>query len=362
MSTVFWADIHVGNPKRHGGPLVAGVNDRCREILSVLHAASQAAVRANAEAVYVLGDLFDSPRPSPQVLTATMQALEPLRRAGIELRLLVGNHDRASDACNDHALGPMGFVDEIAVVAEPTFYWQGAQAGAVLCVPFLPQQTADTVLAEADKLVAEATAEYESIAPGCGGPRLLLAAHLGIIGKDTPPFLRDAPGAIRVERLQRWCADRKVEVALAGDWHGRTVWRGLPGQAVVAQVGALVPTGWDNPGLDGYGSIIGWTPGTQPTIDSLPGPRFLRAPSAGAAVKLASAARANGSSPRIIVEVTQSTAVGRTAARAAADAAKSAGTLDEALAAYVGEMALDDENRREEVLRRAGGYLRGKGE
>jgi hypothetical protein len=98
-------------------------------------------------------------------------------------------------------------------------------------------------------------------------------------------------------------------------------------------------------------------------------------------VKLASAARANGSSPRIIVEadladaaalslvgqsciveVTQSTAVGRTAARAAADAAKSAGTLDEALAAYVGEMALDDENRREEVLRRAGGYLRGKGE
>jgi hypothetical protein len=49
----------------------------------------------------------------------------------------------------------------------------------------------------------------------------------------------------------------------------------------IMQIGSLCPTGWDNAGLDGYGTVALWDTDTQAlTWRVLPGPRFCVARSA----------------------------------------------------------------------------------
>ena len=376
VRAAFLADCHCGNHKSFGGPLVAGVNSRCAETVDTFKRALETAGKEGCEVVFVLGDLLDTSRPTPQVLTAVAKAIRSTTaRGGPEVWLLAGNHDLSSDAPGDHGLGPLQFVDGVTVVSEPCVRWLNDYAAAVLCVPFAPQQTGESMLIEAGKLVAEAVSDFRRVDQG-PLPPMLLAAHLGIIDELTPHFLRNSPGAITATRLRQWCKANGVRVALAGDWHQRRQWKDLPEEPIAMQVGALCPTGWDNPGQQGYGTLALWT-GSALDYLEIPGPRFFKVDSAAEAVKAAGKARAAGCNPRIMVEadladasalalvgqagivaVTQAAGTaGKDAARAAADAARSALTLDEALAAYVSEMALESDEQREAVLRAATAYL-----
>ncbi len=52
------------------------------------------ALRENADALLVAGDLFDEQEPSAETLRRTMETLRPLREEGVEVIAIEGNHDR----------------------------------------------------------------------------------------------------------------------------------------------------------------------------------------------------------------------------------------------------------------------------
>jgi hypothetical protein len=132
----------------------------------------------------------------------------------------------------------------------------------------------------------------------------------------------------------------------------------------VTQVGALVSTGWDNPGREGYGGLAVWDGGVGPAeFHELDGPRFLATRGFAEAERLVASApederawwrvRATaGAAERDAVvdllrsagllgwEVLPDAAEVREEAQGAAAVARSAGTLDEAVGAFVGSMPL----------------------
>jgi len=366
------ADVHVANHRVFGGPYVAGLNRRCRQVLDVLSRAVDAAEDAGCEVFLVLGDLFDSTTPEPQVIAATQDALTPCGR--MRVVLLMGNHDQVSTAEGDHALGPLRL--GARVVEKPTLL--GCPNGgdhALALVTFQPgpaKEWLPTVVAEMLRTQKHA----HQVVP-------LLALHLGIEGKGTPPFLRGADDSVTVGLVRQLKDQHGIAQAVAGNWHSRRRYDGG-----VLQVGTLAPTGFDNPGYDSYGTlaIIDTEDPGGLHIKSLQGPRFLsiyggpeewanevllskgklqdcqvylrwqtppeNLPDAQAAIAAAiDAGTLCGG--EALPDVGEATA----AARTAAHNARAASTLDEALASYVAEMPLGDGVDRDRVLQRARTYL-----
>lgn len=260
MPTVFGiADVHLGNHGRHGGPLVAGMNTRARHIARAIQDAVHEVATRNGVLV-VAGDLFDVERPEPQIIRAAQEALAPVATIVIK-----GNHESHSSEPGDHALGPLAPV--CTIVEEPQIIaLDDASPVNVWCVPF-QAGAAKTWL---PKVLAELEATRTLDAPD------LLVVHLGIQDKRTASFLHTADDAINVDTLHKLCARHGIDYVFAGNWHDRRHW-GFP-NLEVQQIGALVPTGWDNEGLTGFGGLASFDPtltGAQPMIE-IRGPRFVK--------------------------------------------------------------------------------------
>jgi hypothetical protein len=166
----FIADVHVGNHRQHGGSVNAGLNDRCRSVLSALCRAKEQASAAGCTALVVLGDLFDTDQPNPQMIAAVGGALV----GPLHTQILMGNHDRASGAPGDHALGWARQVEMLDVVEFPQVAALG-EVGTLLLVPFRP--------GDPREWLPDVVADLAEKAPK--GRRRVLCVHLG---------LRDAPG------------------------------------------------------------------------------------------------------------------------------------------------------------------------
>lgn len=353
------ADVHVGNHQRMGGPMVAGVNTRCREVVAVLAEASRIAAES-ASALVILGDLFDTARPSPQVVRATMDALAD----GPPTFIALGNHDMASGAPGDHALGPLAALRNVHLVATPTRVDAG-KAG-LWVVPFT---------------AGKATDWFGTQVPKDGLAGCALGLHAGIIGVDTPWFLRTSASALDAQWLGREAAARGVPVVFAGDWHAHAVHRTDAGVRCV-QVGALVPTGWDNPGVEPYGSVILYGGGHEWARTKLPGPRYVTVGSDSTELAvpddplaaplrvrwdvkpgaLASALAEVAGHPSVQVGAMEvSVELDGTACTDAlvesVAAARTAETFSEALTQYVGAMALEAGVDRDRVRSLAAGML-----
>jgi hypothetical protein len=351
----FVADVHLANHRLHGGPMQAGLNRRCLETLSVLERAKVRALDEGCTTLVVLGDLFDSSRPEPQVIAAAQAAL-----ADIDCYVLMGNHDMVSTADGDHALGPLDGHQRITVIAKPGV----VQVGEVdlLMVPFKP--------GEAAKWAPESWAEAaRGVRPGRRSHVVCL--HLGLIDEKTPPWLRASPDALPVEAVDDLCGAHGGTHVVAGNWHSRKRW------GDVMQVGTLVPTGWDNPGVDGYGTLAIFDKGKLRHVE-LPGPRFVKLkvgealPSAKrgqlylrvvALPEQFEETRAHVASlvnQGVLTagEVVPDEVEVEVATRAAARAAASRETLDESLVAYVDEMPLVDGVSRDAVLARCREFLK----
>lgn len=361
------ADVHLGNHRRHGGPLAAGLNERCRQGLDVLWKACAAARADGAAALVIAGDLFDSSHPEPQLLAAvqrTFRAHEPL-----QIVVLVGNHDQDSMTPGDHALGPLA---EYCIVAEsPRVCEFSDNDGAVelVCLPYNPAPAAEWLAPTLAALLPDMPTP---------GVRRLLAVHLGIADDETPPWLRGARDAVHVDVLTPLLAEHGIEAAFAGNWHNHAVWDD-PGYPAIVQCGALVPTGWDNPGLDDLGGLAAYDTRTSKfDMRFLPGPRFVKVASAEAARAQAILAQrsgmqlyvearvAPGDVPAVLgeclvlkasgaargVEVLADMTESKAEARTAAHAARSQATLEESLVAYVEAMPLDDRVERRAVIDR----------
>jgi DNA repair exonuclease SbcCD nuclease subunit len=110
MTTLILGDLHVWNHKAFGGPVVGGLNRRCRDILqSVYQIVEYAKLHYGVTHVVQLGDFFDGPKPSPQILNASLDMIAATK---IEWHIIAGNHDIASyDAPS--ALAPMNHAGNV---------------------------------------------------------------------------------------------------------------------------------------------------------------------------------------------------------------------------------------------------------
>jgi len=373
VTLYFVGDVHLGNHRTLGGSVVAGVNQRAQQTLNVIRAAKAHACRHEEETnLFVLGDLFDTSNPTPQLVTAAMEALWP-KSHPLSVHLLAGNHDLVSDEDGDHALGPFVFVPRMDVYEAPCARDFGADEATVLLVPYRS--------GHAKEWLPGALVELLKGYPSHG--RRLLLLHLGIHDaamRAALPWTKDAADAVSIEQLQDLCAAHGIESVVAGNWHARKRWR--TSSLDVLQVGALVPTGWDNPGLRGlYGTVASFGPGGL-SVYELPGPRFVTVTEAGALNNILDEAdeqdllyvrwktapsnvegvtahlrelREGGIIAGFTVQIEQEAL--RAQAQAASQRARSAETLQEALAHYVAGVALEEGIDRAEVLDRAREYL-----
>lgn len=381
---VFCADVHVGNHPICGGPITSGINQRAEETLDVLAAARMRATALHAPLI-VLGDLFDSTKPLPQLVAATQFALATpaiYDNAPTNATILVmGNHDRNSAEQGDHALGPL--LEQIVICESRILNSLGTdQKQCVLVLPFRAEPASQWMPEEIVRLAAKARAK------GCNP--LAVLAHVGIHDaamRAALPWCADSADAISLELLSQALKDASIPQFLAGNWHSFASW-GL-GHAQVTQVGALVPTGWDNPGIDPYGSILILDTDTGAlTREVLPGPRFVTVTSEDELATQVKQARQLGCSLRVrwktipqgvpyaqemlasypdllAAEVHLDRKAAEHSARQAAAAATSTSTIADALQTYVARLplppvtVLGEEEFRRRILESSAALLRG---
>lgn len=252
------ADIHAGNHRGFAAPTTTpGVNSRLASVLDVLGEAAQCVQRDDT--VVLLGDLFDTDKPSPQVLAAVMHVLDGFPCGRESVWVLKGNHDSATPRPGDNALGPLREAG-YSVVESPHVLHVGDTS--VVLLPFRPEPPSTWVRDALEALRPELNYTHHTI----------IGSHFGIADKDTPEYLREH--ALLVDDALALCSEFSACAWLSGDWHTRRVWE--RGACTVAQVGALVPTGFDNPGIDGYGSLWSFEPPSRLTFRELAGPRFVK--------------------------------------------------------------------------------------
>lgn len=213
VDVCFCADVHVGNPRAFGGPMVSGINARGRHVLAALRAAVADAVACSSDALVVLGDLFDSSRATPQLVAAVMEVLTTAAENGVPVHLLLGNHDQESTDAGDNALAPLAIMEGVIVHEEPRVVAL-RKSVELWMVPF-----------QVGRASAWLPGVLESLAAGGkAGTSIALALHLGVIDGATLPFLRESPDAIDLGLLARLCARYGISHVMAGNWHDRRVW------------------------------------------------------------------------------------------------------------------------------------------
>ncbi len=385
VKIAFVADVHCGNHKRFGDQISIGVNRRGELVLGTLHRALGVAVNEHCEVFVVLGDLFDSDHPEPQLIARVQHLFRQASQAsgGMRIVCLLGNHESVTSGLGDNALGPLSDVADIADV--PIHH--SASGVDVWLVPFTPG--------------VPALGYISAALDGLEGSRLkrttrtVLALHCGIRDEHTPPWLKTATNSIDVKSLVALCVQHKISQVVAGDWHSRREWLGNSHPSVVSvlQVGTLCPTGFSDAGFQGFGNLAIWEDnGKPPKQIEIPGPRFIKtseaelAPILDKRITMARAiGKGGGEHNQLFVswtrpatdllraqerldyakrlghivdgEVLADEQESEIAARTAAQRASSAATLDEALDGFCQAMQLEPGVDRAEVHRRSREYL-----
>jgi DNA repair exonuclease SbcCD nuclease subunit len=376
MRVTVCADVHLGNHRRFGGTVVGSLNDRCRQGLAVFEAACKHAIKVKTHTFVVAGDLFDYAKPEPALLAKVQDILSTLVEAHIAVYLLMGNHDRTSTVDQDNALAPLAPFAH--VVSEPMLIED--DTSLLYLVPHQRGPVREWLPKTLEKLAGED--------PDIGKSKLLVM-HMGIKDSKTPPWLRESAGAISIRKLEELIDAFELSTVLAGDWHDHRIWE-LEHHKSVAQIGALVPTGWDNPGIENYGSVAVWEPAKRNvrpvnlTFTFLPGPRFVKVTSK-ADRDIALAARQRGHvlfisetcapedwkeraaantllAETLIgevggVETIPDEQMAKGEAKLAASLARSQTSFDEALKSFVDAMPISEDVSRAKVLERVQGYI-----
>lgn len=356
------ADIHVGNHRRFGGKLEAGLNRRCREHVETFRRAAVTARSLKCDVHIVAGDTFDNEKPKPQVERAVQRVC-----ALMSTVVAVGNHCQNSGAEGDHACAPLAPV--ATVVEEPTIMTYADGEFEVWVVPFL------SLGSPAGEWLPPMLEEFAKFKRPNSGPAFhrVLVLHMGLADKDTPPWLTRGHNWIDVGSMNLLAKEYGIGVVLAGDWHEHKRW---DRDAILVQVGALVPTGFDNPGVTDYGSLIivdVEDDELRVKREIIPGPRFVQARSVEEAelpdddsttyLEITASALDVGAETTKLAElkaagvfvdgeVVTDKAEVELEARDAARSARSAETLDAAVVGYIERMPMPEQVNRDNVIAR----------
>lgn len=354
------ADIHLGQHLAHAGQVEAGLNERARMVVATLRAAYDVARARLCDWFIVAGDLFDTDKPSPQMLDAALRAM----RTGPCIAMLRGNHDMHTDSPGDNAMAVLRHSD-VTVFEKP-----GTVYAFNTCVAMVPFQSG-----QASEWLPSAVAAAFSSA--LETKRRVLVLHLGIRDETmTQPWAVAAHDAIDLVTLREICREHSIDLCVAGNWHSRKVWRDE--STTIVQIGALCPTGWDNPGPSGYGTCLLYdSVANAIEVVEVAGPRFLAATTpeelddqalacvpgctifARLKVPPAEVVEAKAKLDALgfhVGDVQVDTTQARVQARNASEGARSAGSLIEAVTRYV-ERAPGIDPIRGEVLSRVVQYL-----
>ncbi len=369
MKIAAFADVHLGNHRRLGGPVRSGMNQRCLRSVETLRQAISMGISSGAERIIGLGDLFDTCDPPPQLIKAVQDAhaLRTARGETVPANHILGNHDRVSLSLSDHALGPLDPV--VSVHERPTVVAEAGENGSqILMVPFSPGPAFGYIRGACD----DWRQDFHRTGP------CTLCIHAGIDTPTTPPWLKGAHDSITLADLDRLCVEYGIGLVLAGNWHEHGTWDLPDSGALVVQASALVPTGWDNPGLEHYGKLIvvdDRNPRVSLKVIDIPGPRFIEVSSLSEAehamkqggglhyyyinVRLPPAAKLSASQiirdltqPHVACTVTFDTEAEVLQAREAASVTRTAASMVEAVERYVEKMPLPGGVSRANVLKR----------
>jgi len=265
-------DPHVGNFSRFGGVKKLGMNRRCELTVKALRDALLRAVAEKADYAVILGDLFDSMKPEPQLIDTLRQTFRAFAK-DLQIILLKGNHDSASDEPRDTALYAVIekhviVVDQPRILREADPYqatqgpWKSCNPPLVL-VPFRSGPVIEWLPGLLEELHVPTGA--------------ILCLHAGIKDEETAPWLLGAPDAIEMSELDALMDKHGIDLVFAGNWHEQRNW---PHEGIF-QVGALCPTGFSNLGTDEYGhvKVVSLEAGDNQAFVQdhyIAGPRFLK--------------------------------------------------------------------------------------
>lgn len=271
MKVFLTADGHIGNHGKNGGPMTAGLNERCRHSLAPFDHVNQLAhsVRLEEEAAHVhLGDLFDYVRVEPQVEAAVMESCE--RSTSVRMAMIVGNHDQKSAAPGDHAMAPLARTGVEVVDTEPVWIKFGTML--FLMIPF-QEGPASVWLPE---VIKEA---YKLRPAKLVNAKLALCFHLGISDRDTDYFLDGADDSVSLDLVSEIVDTYKFSYVFAGNWHKHEWWtlgdEDSDEACEVVQVGTLAPNRFcDHKGRYGCAALLDTETGKIEIAD-IHGPRFV---------------------------------------------------------------------------------------
>lgn len=263
------ADVHVGNHTAFSGETTGRMNERCRAVIDALDRAFELAYESYASDFVIAGDVFDTDHPYPDMIGAVMEVFIKWKTKGMNIHLMVGNHDQHSSTPGDHALAPF---KAIANVYETPYITEGREP----TIMFLPYGH-----------------EVPDVVEGVD----YVIAHHGIADDATHPIKASAPFVLKAKEIQQWMDDNGVSGYLSGDWHEHQRWGN------VVQIGALAPVNWTNRAYvpkkyDPYGSVI-FADFGRLDRKIVSGPRFMRADTSGEAIALFNKAVADGMTPYI---------------------------------------------------------------
>jgi calcineurin-like phosphoesterase family protein len=265
VKIAFIGDVHLANHRYQGGDVKAGMNARFRTTLRAVEDALVWAESRGCTDVVILGDVFDSPKPLPQQLAALGAVLRSFAGA---VHVIVGNHDRVSGEEGDHGLGPLALADDgegIHVYERPTVI--GDSTVRVLLCPFNDRSVKEWLPGILDEVWKE-----EARDTALGQEQRIVCGHFGLWDRQSAaqqPWLANAPDAIDVATVAALLAKHDVKHLYVGNYHTHFQW--VKDGVTLHQVGALQPTGFDNPGFS-YGRVEEWPSGGYTII---PGPRFV---------------------------------------------------------------------------------------
>ncbi|MHB0977081.1 MAG: metallophosphoesterase family protein [Candidatus Aquicultorales bacterium] len=193
ITVVHFADLHLGVENYGKSDPASGLNRRVLDFLGSLRFLVEYAIENGAALVVFSGDAYKNQKPSPTLQREFARQVKRLANAGIEVFLLVGNHDLPQAEKQAHALSIFSAleVERVTVGREMAVYQLETREGPVdiLAIPSIsrgqllareryvdlsPSEIEDVIAGEIERRLVEMAGGLRSGVPA------IVAAHASV--------------------------------------------------------------------------------------------------------------------------------------------------------------------------------------